>query len=158
MQYDKVEILGLAFLGRGLWIGIFDSVRLVDEYFSGLFSICFYWRMIWRILFLLQEFCHTQLCSNTSSLPRIFGMTASPIRLKVSTTWCFLYLVLSILQYADWSTISDLLIIFSTSRLNINMVLLEKYQWSRDSYELKGASLFSSLIFLHLYLFGITMI
>ncbi|KAL6346404.1 hypothetical protein AAG906_033200 [Vitis piasezkii] len=26
-QYDKVEMLGLAFLGRGLWIGIFDSVR-----------------------------------------------------------------------------------------------------------------------------------
>lgn len=25
--YDKVEMLGLAFLGRGLWIGIFDSVR-----------------------------------------------------------------------------------------------------------------------------------
>ena len=104
MQYDKVEILGLAFLGRGLWIGIFDSVRLVDEYFSGLFSICFYWRMIWRILFLLQEFCHTQLCSNTSSLPRIFGMTASPIKAKgvnnlMLSLSCFVYFTVCWLVY-----------------------------------------------------------
>lgn len=89
------------------------------------FLYIFYERMIWRIFFLpLQEFYHGQVRSNNSNLPRIFGMTASPIKTKgvndlMHSSSCFFCL-----HYAEWPTILDLLpITFLTSRDNINMVL-----------------------------------
>lgn len=108
------------------------------------FHLCFLQEEDLKLLFchlFLQEFYHGKLHTNSSNLPRIFGMTASPIKTKghklMHCSCCFSYL-----HCAECPVVWDLLpIIFSKSRHNIDMFLGEKFDWTREYDELKGASL-----------------